>query len=67
MRMGGCWVIDLDVRKFFDTMDHAYLRTILAKRMRDGVVTRLIGKWLLPERSGNSHYGPPANMGTWAP
>ena len=46
MRMGGCWVIDLDVRKFFDTMDHAHLRKILAKRMRDGVITRLIGKWL---------------------
>ena len=46
MGMGGCWVIDLDVRKFFDTMDHTHLRTILAKRMRDGVMTRLIGKWL---------------------
>ena len=53
MRMGGGWVIDLDVRKLFDTLDHSQLRRILAKRVRDGVLTRLIDKWLLPERSGN--------------
>ena len=39
-------MIDLDIRKFFDTLSHATLRTILAQRMRDGVITRLIGKWL---------------------
>ena len=46
MWRGGGWVIDLDIRKFFDTLSHATLRTILAQRMRDGVITRLIGKWL---------------------
>jgi RNA-directed DNA polymerase len=45
-RMGGGWVLDVDVRKFFDTLDHGHLRQILAKRMRDGVIERLIGKWL---------------------
>jgi RNA-directed DNA polymerase len=42
----GGWVLELDFRKFFDTLDHAHLRSILAKRVRDGVLTRLIGKWL---------------------
>lgn len=45
-RNQGGWVIDLDIRKFFDTLDHERLREILAKRVSDGVVSRLIGKWL---------------------
>ncbi len=44
--IGGGWIIDLDIRKFFDTMDHAHIREILKKRVSDGVITRLIGKWL---------------------
>jgi RNA-directed DNA polymerase len=40
------WIIDLDIRKFFDTVKHEILRQLLHKRVRDGVVTRLIGKWL---------------------
>jgi len=46
MRMGGGWVLDVDIRQYFDTLDHGCLREILDKRMRDGVVRRLIGKWL---------------------
>jgi group II intron reverse transcriptase/maturase len=46
MDMGGGWVLDVDLRKFFDTLKHDVLRQILARRVRDGVVTRLIGKWL---------------------
>jgi group II intron reverse transcriptase/maturase len=42
----GGWAIDLDIRKFFDTLDHAKLREIVAKRVRDGVVRKLIDKWL---------------------
>jgi RNA-directed DNA polymerase len=45
-KMGGGWILDVDLRKFFDTLDHGQLRQILAKRMRDGVIERLIGKWL---------------------
>lgn len=40
------WVLDVDVQKFFDTLDHGRLREFLQRRMRDGVVLRLIGKWL---------------------
>jgi RNA-directed DNA polymerase len=40
------WIIDLDTRKFFDTMNHQHIRTILRQRVQDGVITRLIGKWL---------------------
>ena len=44
--VGGGYIIDLDIRKFFDTMSHTHLREILKRRVRDGVLTRLIGKWL---------------------
>lgn len=46
VKMGGGWIIDLDIRKFFDTLDKNHLREILKKRVCDGVLLRLIGKWL---------------------
>jgi len=46
MRMGGGWVLEVDISKFFDTLDHEHLRTMLRRRVRDGVLLRLIGKWL---------------------
>jgi group II intron reverse transcriptase/maturase len=39
-------VLEIDVRKFFDNVDHGHLREILRRRIVDGVLTRLIGKWL---------------------
>jgi group II intron reverse transcriptase/maturase len=44
--MGGGWVIELDIRKFFDTVGHDHLREFLRHRVHDGVLLRLIGKWL---------------------
>jgi len=46
MASGGGWVLEIDVRKFFDKVDHGHLREILRRRVVDGVLTRLIGKWL---------------------
>jgi len=46
VRMAGGWVLEVDIRKFFDTLDHQHLREIPQKRVRDGVLLRLIGKWL---------------------
>jgi RNA-directed DNA polymerase len=46
MDMGGGWVVEVDIKKFFDTIDHTHLRETLRKRVRDGVIQRLIGKWL---------------------
>jgi len=44
--MRGGWVLELDIQKFFDSLDHAHLREMLSRRIRDGVLKRLIGKWL---------------------
>ena len=46
MATGGGWIVEVDIRKFFDTIDHGHLRAFLKRRMRDGVLVRLIGKWL---------------------
>jgi len=46
VKMAGGWVLEVDIRKFFDTVDHAHFREILGQRVRDGVILRLIGKWL---------------------
>jgi group II intron reverse transcriptase/maturase len=43
--MGGT-VLEVDIRKFFDHIDHSYLRHFLRLRVRDGVLLRLIDKWL---------------------
>ncbi|MGH7326721.1 MAG: group II intron reverse transcriptase/maturase [Polyangiaceae bacterium] len=41
-----CWIIEADIESFFDTIDHAKLRSVLDQRVRDGVIRRLIDKWL---------------------
>jgi RNA-directed DNA polymerase len=46
MGIGGGWVLEVDIRKFFDNLDHAHLRELLRHRIRDGVLLHLIGKWL---------------------
>jgi RNA-directed DNA polymerase len=46
MDLEGGWVVEVDIRKFFDTLDHAQLRALLQQRVRDGVLLRLISKWL---------------------
>ena len=42
----GVTVLEVDIRKFFDNLDHQYLRQFLRMRVRDGVLLRLIDKWL---------------------
>jgi RNA-directed DNA polymerase len=46
MGSGGGWIVEVDIQKFFDTLDHAHLRDLLRQRILDGVLLRLIGKWL---------------------
>jgi group II intron reverse transcriptase/maturase len=46
VKMAGKWVLEVDIRNFFGTLDHSLLRNIVRKRVRDGVLLRLIGKWL---------------------
>src|SRR3974377_1503264 len=46
MNLGCCFIVEVDLRKFFDTIHHNHFRDFLKRRVRDGVIVRLIGKWL---------------------
>jgi group II intron reverse transcriptase/maturase len=46
MRMGGYWLLEVDIKSYFDTVERKHLREFLRKRVRDGVLLRIIGKWL---------------------
>jgi group II intron reverse transcriptase/maturase len=46
MAMQGGWVLEVDIKTYFDTLDHGALRAILNRRVRDGVIRRAIDKWL---------------------
>lgn len=41
-----CFVIEADIRNFFDTLNHEQLRSFLDLRVRDGVIRRMVDKWL---------------------
>jgi RNA-directed DNA polymerase len=40
------WVLDADIRDFFNRIDHSWLAKFLEHRIADKRVLRLIGKWL---------------------
>jgi RNA-directed DNA polymerase len=40
------WVVDIDISKYFDSIPHSHLRTFLDQRVTDGVIRRMIDKWL---------------------
>jgi RNA-directed DNA polymerase len=42
----GGWVLEVDIKGFFDALDHKHLRDILDLRVRDRGIRRIIHKWL---------------------
>ena len=60
---GRRWVVDLDLEKFFDTVQHDVLMSRVARRVRDKRVLRVIGRYL---RAGVMEGGaaPPRREGT---
>jgi RNA-directed DNA polymerase len=48
------WVLDADIRSFFDTINHTWLMRFLERRIADPRMLRLIQKWL---RAGVSEDG----------
>jgi len=51
---GRGWIVDADVSGYFDSIDRTCLREVLRKRVNDGSILRLIGKWL---RAGVMEHG----------
>jgi RNA-directed DNA polymerase len=58
MAMGGCWVLKIDIRSYFDTVKHGFIREFVRKRVGDGVILRVLGKWLKAGimEKGELHY-----------
>jgi RNA-directed DNA polymerase len=54
MRKRVNWVLDADIRGFFDAIDHGWMRKFVEHRIADRRVLRLIQKWL---RAGISEEG----------
>jgi group II intron reverse transcriptase/maturase len=46
MNRNGRWILDLDISNYFGTIDHRHLRAALDQRVKDGLIRRLIDKWL---------------------
>ena len=46
MELNIGWIVDADVSGCFDSLDHGLLRDVIRKRVNDGGILRLIGKWL---------------------
>ena len=43
---GMRYIIDADITNYFGTIDHGHLRNFLDLRVKDGVVRKMIDKWL---------------------
>jgi RNA-directed DNA polymerase len=41
-----CWILDADISRFFDTIDHQWMVRFIEHRVGDRRVIRLIQKWL---------------------
>jgi RNA-directed DNA polymerase len=46
MSMRGGWVLEADIQGFYDNLEHSQLRSFLDQRVRDGVIRRVLDKWL---------------------
>ena len=40
------WIVDADVKGYFDNIDHGKLLEVIRQRVNDRGIIRLIGKWL---------------------
>jgi group II intron reverse transcriptase/maturase len=55
---GGEWIVDADLRDFFGSVDHEKLLTLVAQRVADGRVLRLIRAMLKAGRYGQGRLFP---------
>ena len=46
IEQGYVWVIDADIKKFFDSVDHKLLMDFVAEEISDGNVLNLVESWL---------------------
>lgn len=56
--LGGRWVLEVDMRKYFDSVNRSNLMALIGQRIGEGVVLRLLSKWLHAgvREGGQVHY-----------
>jgi len=56
--LGVRWVLEVDIRKYFDSVNRSNLLGLVGQRIGDGVVLRLLSKWLQAGvmEGGQVHY-----------
>ena len=60
IQSGREWIVDADLKDFFGSVDHEKLLTLIAQRVADGRVLRLIGAMLTAGSYGNGQLFPSA-------
>ena len=65
MSMRGGWVLELDIEKFFDNLDHSHLREFLSRRIRDGFYLPFCSETLI-RGAGCGNPTSPDLWGPWA-
>jgi len=58
VRQGYRWAVDMDLEKFFDTVDHDVLMHRVARKVHDKGVLKLIGKYLRAGAIVNGQFEP---------
>lgn len=56
MNEGYSWVVDIDLEKFFDTVNHDRLMNLVSQTIKDGDVISLIRKFLVSGIELDGHY-----------
>jgi RNA-directed DNA polymerase len=58
------WVIDLDIKAFFDEIDHGYLMLMLQRHTEEKWVLMYVGRWLVAPKEMSDGTLVERNMGT---
>ena len=58
LRAGYSWVVDIDLEKFFDRVNHDKLMGLVKKRVKDRQVRKLIDRYLKAGVVSEGHYHP---------
>lgn len=54
----GWWVVDMDIRKYFDNIDHQMLMSLIKRRINDRKVLKMLERWLKAGVIENGKYKP---------
>lgn len=59
----GWWVVDLDIKKYFDNIDHQVLMSLIERRISDRRVLKMLKRWLKAGVIEEGEYKP-TNIGS---